>query len=74
VTWKLDRSAPEELRECRGKAGRLVWSRVRYDGFERTDRLIPTVLMESSDSPLGLPTWVHVVDRDDYEFALLAPA
>ena len=54
VTWKLDRSAPEELRVCKGKPGRLVLSRVRYDGFERTDRLIPTVLMESSDSPLGL--------------------
>ena len=46
VTWKLDRSAPEELRACKGKPGRLVLSRVRYDGFERTDRLIPTVLME----------------------------
>jgi hypothetical protein len=54
VTWKLDRSAPEELRAFKGRPGRLVLSRVRYDGFERTDRLIPTVLMEGDGSPLGL--------------------
>jgi hypothetical protein len=29
VTWKLDRSAPEELRGFKGKSGRLVLSRVR---------------------------------------------
>jgi hypothetical protein len=52
VTWKLDRSAPEQLRGFKGKPGRLVLSRVRYDGFERTDRLIPTVLIEGNDSPL----------------------
>ena len=63
VTWKLDRSAPEELRVCKGKPGRLVLSRVRYDGFERTDRLIPTVLMESSDSPLGLECGRWLLDK-----------
>ena len=63
VTWKLDRSAPEELRVCKGKPGRLVLSRVRYDGFERTDRLIPTVLMEGSDSPLGLECGRWLLDK-----------
>jgi superfamily II DNA or RNA helicase len=76
VTWKLDRSAPEELREFKGKPGRLVLSRVRYDGFERTDRLIPTVLMEGNDSPLGLDSGHWLLDkapRRGTEFAPPAP-
>jgi hypothetical protein len=63
VRWKLDPSAPGQLRELKGKPGRLVLSRVRYDGFERTDQLIPTVLMEGSDSPLGLDCGRWLLDK-----------
>ena len=63
VTWKVDRSAPEELREFKGKPGRLVLSRVRYDGFERTDRLIPTVLIDGNDSPLGFDCGRWLLDK-----------
>lgn len=52
VAWKLAGSAPAQLRESKGKTGRLVLSRVRYEGFERTDRLVPTVLIEGDDAPL----------------------
>ena len=31
----------------KGRRGRLAFSRIRYDGFERVDRLITTAVMES---------------------------
>src|SRR5262249_7620910 len=34
------------------KRGRLVMSRVRYEGFERVDRLVPTALLEGDPTPL----------------------
>jgi hypothetical protein len=52
VAWTLDASAPAELRSCKGRIGRLLLSRIRYEGFERIDRLIPTVLLEGADGPL----------------------
>lgn len=52
VTWKAGVRAPLALRSCKGKRGRLVVSRVRYDGFERVDRLVPTLLVEGGDAPL----------------------
>jgi superfamily II DNA or RNA helicase len=60
VKWALDASAPAELRASKGRPGRMVLSRIRYDGFERTDRLVPTVLIEGADSPLepGCGQWL----------------
>ena len=63
VIWKLDASAPEELQASKGKPGRLVLSRVRYDGFERTDRLIPTVLIAGNNSPLELECGRWLLDQ-----------
>ena len=52
VAWVLDSSAPAELNDIKGKQGRLILVRIRYDGFERVDRLIPIALAEGNDSPL----------------------
>ena len=53
VVWKLAASAPPELKCAKGKRGRLVLSRLRYEGFERVDRLIPTALLEDA-TPVNL--------------------
>jgi uncharacterized membrane-anchored protein YhcB (DUF1043 family) len=57
VAWKLGRSAPPQLAASKGRRGRLALTRVRYEGFERVDRLIPTALLasESKDAePIAL--------------------
>src|ERR1700728_826688 len=40
VAWNAGEGAPPRLTSSKGKGGRLVLSRVRYEGFERVDRLI----------------------------------
>jgi hypothetical protein len=54
VVWKIEGGAPVPLGESKGRRGRLVLIRVRYSGFERVDRLIPTVLLEDDPSPLPI--------------------
>ncbi len=51
VAWILDKSAPLELLAQKGKRGRLILVRIRYEGFERVDRLIPVALLEGEVSP-----------------------
>jgi superfamily II DNA or RNA helicase len=51
VTWVLDDRAPEPLKLRRGKRGCLVLIRIRYEGFERVDRLVPIVLLEGETTP-----------------------
>jgi ERCC4-related helicase len=53
VAWILDKSAPRELLAHKGKRGRLILVRIRYEGFERVDRLIPIALLEGEASPLS---------------------
>ncbi len=52
VAWKVGKAAPAELKLSKGKRGRLALRRVRYDGFERVDRLIASAVMEGSEAPL----------------------
>jgi hypothetical protein len=52
VTWILDESAPLELLDHKNRRGRLVLTRIRYDGFEPVERLIPIVVMDGGDAPL----------------------
>jgi superfamily II DNA or RNA helicase len=60
VAWTVGPEAPHPLVASKGKRGRLVLSRVRYTGFERVDRLIPTVLLAGDPSPLdpGCGRWL----------------
>jgi superfamily II DNA or RNA helicase len=52
VAWSLDNTAPEKLKDNRGKRGWLVLIRVRYQGFESMDRLLPIVVLEGETTPL----------------------
>jgi hypothetical protein len=42
-----------DLAPLRGRAGRLCLARVRYDGFEPSEKLIPAVLLEGDPEPLA---------------------
>lgn len=52
VGWKIGKSAPAPFKEAKGKRGRLALSRIRYDGFERVDRLIVTAVLEDDETPI----------------------
>jgi hypothetical protein len=52
VSWTLDGSAPSRLRLAKGKRGRLILSLIRYEGFERVDRLLPIAVLEGDPAPL----------------------
>jgi hypothetical protein len=54
VSWTLDASAPDGLKAARGRRGRLALNLVRYEGFERVDRLIPMVVVEGDSAPLDM--------------------
>jgi adenine-specific DNA-methyltransferase len=41
-----------DLQPLRGRGGRLTLVRVRYDGFESSEKLIPAVLLEGDAEPL----------------------
>lgn len=67
VAWKLSKSAPAELNDRKGKRGRLILVRIRYDGFERVDRLIPIAVTEGGDSPLALDSARWLLDHPPYD-------
>ena len=52
VAWALDESAPQSLRLHCGKRGRMLLIRVRYEGFERVDRLVPIAVLAGESAPL----------------------
>ncbi len=52
IAWKLTGGAPLPLAAAKGRRGRLALTRVRYEGFERVDRLIPAALLEGDAAPL----------------------
>jgi hypothetical protein len=57
------KDAPQELRRLKGRRGRLIVSRVRYEGFERVDRLVPTVVLEGELTPLATETVYWLFDH-----------
>jgi adenine-specific DNA-methyltransferase len=63
VVWILDTSAPRELIAHKGERGRLILLRIRYEGFERIDRLIPIALMQGEFSPLPITAAHWLLDR-----------
>jgi len=56
VSWTLDATAPATLQMHKGARGRLVLARIRYEGFERVDRLVPIALFEDDPEPLDPPS------------------
>ncbi len=47
----------------KGKRGRLILVRIRYEGFERVDRLIPIASLEGEFSPLSIDSASWLLDR-----------
>ena len=52
VAWKLTADAPALLIGRAGARGRLAVDRVRYEGFERVDRLVPAAVLEGESDPM----------------------
>lgn len=67
VAWVLDTSSPRDLIVHKGKRGRLVLIRIRYEGFERVDRLIPIAVMEGESSPLAIDSARWLLDRKPHD-------
>jgi hypothetical protein len=53
VAWKLAKNAPPQLKQAKGKRGRLALSRARYHGFESVDRLMITAVLEGDEALLS---------------------
>jgi hypothetical protein len=53
ISCRLGADAPRELTRHRGARGRLVLIKVRYEGFEPVEELLPVVLLEGEFSPLS---------------------
>ena len=53
VSCRLSGDAPPELIRRRGAHGRLALIKVRYEGFEPVEELLPVVLFEKELSPLA---------------------
>lgn len=72
VAWAV-KDAPEELRRHKGRRGRMIVSRVRYEGFERADRLVPTVVLENDLTPLATETVYWLFDHRPEDREALGP-
>ena len=64
VVWTLDGSAPPELLCHKGKTGRMALIRIRYDGFERVDRLVPLTMVAGESSPLAIDSARWLLDHE----------
>jgi adenine-specific DNA-methyltransferase len=49
---RIHASDTPDLRPLRGRAGHLILARVRYDGFEPCEKLLPLVLLEGEQEAL----------------------
>jgi ERCC4-related helicase len=67
VAWILDNSAPRAVIAYKGKRGRLILVRIRYEGFEKIDRLIPIALMQGESSPLPIDAAQWLLDRQPHD-------
>ena len=53
ISCRLSEEAPSELARRRGASGRFVLIKVRYEGFEPVEQLVPVVLLDGDLSPLA---------------------
>jgi uncharacterized membrane-anchored protein YhcB (DUF1043 family) len=73
VAWTLDETAPPELKRHKGGRGRMVVSRARCEGFERADRLVPTVLIEGQATSLAIESVYWLLDHSPKDRAEIDP-
>jgi hypothetical protein len=74
VAWTVDETATEELKRNKGGRGRMVISRVRHEGYERADRLVPAVLIEGEARALTIESVYWLLDHRPKDRAELVPA
>jgi ERCC4-related helicase len=73
VAWVLETSSPRELMVRKGKRGRLVLIQIRYDGFEKVDRLIPIAVVEGESFPLAIDSARWLLDHQPHDRPELPP-
>ena len=73
VAWKLTAGAPASLAGKRKARGRLAVDRVRYEGFERVDRLIPAAVLEGVADPLPAECARWLLEQTPRDLSSLAP-
>lgn len=64
VAYVLESTSPRELLLHKGKRGRLVLIRIRYEGFEKVDRLIPIAVIEGESFALTIDTARWLVEHE----------
>jgi adenine-specific DNA-methyltransferase len=74
VTCSLSGDAPPELIRRRGARGRLALIKVRYEGFEPVEELLPVVLFENELSPLAKDLAQRLLWSELREVDALAPS
>jgi superfamily II DNA or RNA helicase len=74
IAWILDESTPPQLKVSKGKRGRLVLTRIRYEGFERVDRLVPAAVLEGQTAPMDMECARWLLDREPQDQASFVPA
>jgi ERCC4-related helicase len=67
LAWTLDDSAPRELVNHKGQPGRLILVRIRYDGFERVDRLLTIAVVQGEVSPLAIDSAQWLLDHAPHD-------
>jgi hypothetical protein len=73
VSWTLDRSAPPQLRQAKGKRGRLALTIARYQGFEHVERLLPAAVIEGDSTPLDAECAAWLLDHRPTDRRALEP-
>lgn len=74
VTWILDESAPSQLKLSKSRRGRLVLTRIRYEGFERVDQLVPAAVVEGETVPMDIDSARWLLDHEPHDQPGLPPA
>jgi superfamily II DNA or RNA helicase len=74
VGWILDETAPPQLKANKGRRGRLVLTRIRYEGFERVDRLVPAAVLEREAVPIDVECALWLLDHPPHDQLDLEPS
>ena len=74
VAWKLTPQAPAALAGRIGARGRLALDRVRYEGFERVDRLVAAAVLDGETDPLEAECAEWLLAQSPRDVTRAAPA
>ena len=74
VAWSIGPDAPSALNQNRGRRGRLAVCLLRYQGFEREDRLIPAAVLEQEAEPLDEASVAWLLENAPRDSQAIQPA